>query len=87
MLKAIGGVIAATLQSLFVSQKRTSLLAKIKQADLLTMNALLTSGKVTPVIDRYCKLEEVPDAIRYLEQGHARGKIVMTFRDPIPVIA
>jgi NADPH:quinone reductase-like Zn-dependent oxidoreductase len=83
MLTTIGGVLLATLESVFVSQKRTSLLAKIKQADLLAMNTLLTSGKVTPVIDRYCKLEEVPDAIRYLEQGHARGKVVMTFRDTI----
>jgi NADPH:quinone reductase-like Zn-dependent oxidoreductase len=81
MLKPIAGVISATLQSFFVSQKRTSLLAKMVQADLLVMNGLLTSGKVHPVIDRYCRLEEVPDAIRYLEGGHARGKVVMTLRD------
>ncbi len=79
MLTPIAQMIWATLQSFFVSQKQVSILAKVDQADLLAMNALLTGGKVTPVIDRHCKLEELPDAIRYLEEGHARGKIVMTF--------
>jgi hypothetical protein len=46
--------LAATLQSIFVSHKQTSILAKMKQADLLAISALLTSGKVRPVIDRYC---------------------------------
>jgi NADPH:quinone reductase-like Zn-dependent oxidoreductase len=78
MLKPIAQMIAATLQSFFASQKQLSILAKMTQPDLLAMNALLTEKKVTPVIDRYCKLEEVPDAIRYLEEGHARGKVVMT---------
>jgi len=38
---------------------------------------LMQSGKVTPVIDRTYKLSDVPDALRYLEQGHARGKVVI----------
>jgi len=39
---------------------------------------MMQSGKVKPVIDRTYKLSEVPEAIRYLEQGHARGKVVIT---------
>jgi NADPH:quinone reductase-like Zn-dependent oxidoreductase len=39
---------------------------------------LMHSGKVTPVIDRTYKLAELPDAIRYLEEGHARGKVIIT---------
>ncbi len=42
------------------------------------MKELIEAGKVTPVIDRCYPLSEVPDAIRYLEEGHARGKIVIT---------
>ncbi len=48
------------------------------QADLLTVAGLIESGKVTPVIDRTYPLAEVPEAIAYFEQGHTRGKIVIT---------
>ena len=46
--------------------------------DLVTLAELLESGKITPVIDRTYPLREVPGAIRYFEEGHARGKIVIT---------
>jgi NADPH:quinone reductase-like Zn-dependent oxidoreductase len=46
--------------------------------DLVFMKELLEGGKVTPVIDRRYSLSEVPDALRYLEKGHARGKVVIT---------
>jgi NADPH:quinone reductase-like Zn-dependent oxidoreductase len=42
------------------------------------LTQLIETGKVTPVIDRIYRLTEVPEAIRYLERGHARGKIVVT---------
>lgn len=42
------------------------------------MHELMAAGKVTPVIDKRYKLSEVPEAIRYLEEGHARGKVVIT---------
>jgi NADPH:quinone reductase-like Zn-dependent oxidoreductase len=61
----------------FVSQKSISLLAKLNQKDLDTIGALIVEGKVTPVIDRCYSLSEVPDAVRYLEQGHARGKVII----------
>ncbi len=61
----------------FVSQKSVSLLAKLNQKDLDTIGALIAEGRVTPVIDRRYKLSEVPDAVRYVEQGHARGKVII----------
>ena len=60
------------------SQTVTFFLAKIEQADLLVLQQLLESGKVKPVIDRRFELSELPDALRYLGEGHARGKIVVT---------
>ena len=44
------------------------------------MKELLEAGKVTPIIDRRYPLSELPDALRYLEKGHARGKVVITVR-------
>ncbi|MGA9798425.1 MAG: zinc-binding dehydrogenase [Terriglobales bacterium] len=58
--------------------KLAGLLAKPNQKDLDTLRDLMEAGKVTPVIDRHYKLNEVPEAIRYLEEGHARGKVVIT---------
>ena len=52
--------------------------AKPNQNDLALMKELLEAGKVKPVIDRCYPLSEVPDAIRYLEEGHAKGKVVIT---------
>jgi NADPH:quinone reductase-like Zn-dependent oxidoreductase len=77
MLEPIRRMIAAAAQSLFVSQKQVSIFAKMNQADLLVMNEMLLSGKVRPIIDRRCTLVELPAAMRYLEEGHARGKVVM----------
>jgi NADPH:quinone reductase-like Zn-dependent oxidoreductase len=53
-------------------------LAKIKKEDLVVLQELLEAGTVTPVIDRQYELSEVPEALRYLGAGHARGKIVVT---------
>jgi NADPH:quinone reductase-like Zn-dependent oxidoreductase len=47
-------------------------------ADLLVLAELITSGKVTPVIDKTYPLSQAPDAIRYMQEGHARGKVVIT---------
>jgi NADPH:quinone reductase-like Zn-dependent oxidoreductase len=78
MLKPIARMVSARFQSIFVSQKEVSILAKMNQPDLLALNELLLSKKIVPVIDRLCTLQEIPTAIRYLEEGHARGKIIMT---------
>ncbi|MDP6455070.1 MAG: NAD(P)-dependent alcohol dehydrogenase [SAR202 cluster bacterium] len=64
--------------SLTSSKKVGLMLANINQTDLNTMKALLESGKVTPVIDRQYTLNEVAEALRYLEKGRAQGKVVIT---------
>jgi NADPH:quinone reductase-like Zn-dependent oxidoreductase len=61
-----------------VGQTLVSMLARSSWDDLVLIQRLLDSGRVRPVIDRTYKLGEVPDAIRYLEAGHARGKVVIT---------
>jgi NADPH:quinone reductase-like Zn-dependent oxidoreductase len=68
----------AMLLSKFVNQKMGMMLAELNQKDLTFLADLMQSGKVTPVIDRTYKLSDLPDAIRYLEQGHARGKVVVS---------
>jgi NADPH:quinone reductase-like Zn-dependent oxidoreductase len=72
------GVLRAPLVSLFVDQRLRGLASKVKQEDLVAIAKLITAGTVTPVIDRTYSLIEAPDAIRYLEEGHARGKIVIS---------
>jgi NADPH:quinone reductase-like Zn-dependent oxidoreductase len=72
------GMLRAPLVSLFVGQKLGGLNSKVKQEDLQVLKELIEAGKVTPVIDRTYPLIEAPDAIRYLAEGHARGKIVVT---------
>ncbi|MEZ5360244.1 MAG: NAD(P)-dependent alcohol dehydrogenase [Candidatus Zixiibacteriota bacterium] len=57
----------------------TSFMANINQADLVFIREMLETGKVTPVIDRKYSLAETPQAIQYVEDGHARGKVVITF--------
>ena len=63
--------------SLFVGQTLRGLNSKVKHEDLVTLRDLIEAGKVTPVIDRTFELSEAPEAIRYLETGRARGKIVI----------
>ena len=67
----------AWMLSHFVSQEFVPLLAQMKQDDLTVLAGLMESGKLRAVIDRRYPLSGVPDAIRYVEQGHARGKVVV----------
>ncbi len=69
--------INAMMLSPFVDQKFVMLLAKMGREDLTILGDLMQAGKMTPVIDRRYRLSEVPAAIRYSEEGHARGKIVI----------
>jgi NADPH:quinone reductase-like Zn-dependent oxidoreductase len=62
----------------FVGQTLRSLISKEDHEYLIALAELVEAGKVTPVIDRNYPLSEVPKAIRYLEEGHARGKVVIT---------
>jgi NADPH:quinone reductase-like Zn-dependent oxidoreductase len=61
-----------------VSQKMAPLLGSQRRSDLAVLRELVEDRKVTPVIDRTYPLDEVPDAIRYLEHEHAKGKVVIT---------
>ena len=73
-----GRVIHALLVSPFISQKMGMMMADANQKDLTVLADMMQSGKVKPVIDRTYTLSEVPAAIAYLEEGHARGKVVIT---------
>ena len=64
--------------SRFVSRKLVVFMAKMNKDDLNCLRELMEAGTVRPVIDRRYSLREVPEAIRYLKEGHARGKVVIT---------
>ena len=66
------------LVSKFVAQRLQMVLAKLDRDDLLYLCDLVADGKLTPVVDRTYPLSEAPEAIAYLEAGHARGKVVVT---------
>ena len=81
-----GGSGAQMFQAMFLgpwlsmvgNKKMGNLLLKPNKKDLVFVKELLEAGKVVPVIDRRYPLNKVADAIRYLEEGHAQGKIVIT---------
>ena len=70
--------LGALVMSRFVSQDMVMFIAQLNQRDLTILGDLMQAGKVKPVIDRQYKLSEVPKAIGYLEEGHARGKVIVT---------
>jgi NADPH:quinone reductase-like Zn-dependent oxidoreductase len=70
--------IRALMLSQFVSQKMGMMLAELNQKDLTILGDLMQAGKVTPVIDKTYPLHDTPAAIRYMQDGHARGKVVIT---------
>lgn len=74
----IVGNFKADLLSRFVRQKFVSYVTKLDKEDLKLLSDLMQTGKVTPVIDRTYKLSETAEAMRYFEEGHARGKVVIT---------
>lgn len=78
LLVMLLGMLMQSLLSLIGSKKMYGFMAKIIKKDLLFLKELLAAGKIVPVIDRRYPLSEVANAIRYLEEGHARGKVVIT---------
>ena len=68
----------APVMSLFIRQKLRSISAKVSTADLQLLQELIGDGKVTPVIDRTFPLAEAAEAVRYLAQGHSKGKVIIT---------
>jgi NADPH:quinone reductase-like Zn-dependent oxidoreductase len=77
-LRIMARMLNALVVSRFGRQKLVPLMARRNKDDLIVLKELIEAGKVTPVIDRSYPLREVPDAIQYLEEGHARGKVVIT---------
>ena len=75
------GNFATVFKSKFTNQKFVFYIAKLTKDDLNVLRDLMQSGKVAPVIDRTYKISETQDAVRYLEQGHARGKVVITISE------
>jgi NADPH:quinone reductase-like Zn-dependent oxidoreductase len=69
--------LAALLLAPFVSQKLATILAQLEQEDLNVLADLMRTGKVVPVIDKRYALSEVPAAIGYVEEGHARAKVII----------
>lgn len=74
----MGNQLRAAAVSPFVRQKLGFFIAKQRSDDLEELRKLLASGAITPVVDKTFPLDEVPDAIRYLRDGRARGKIVVS---------
>ena len=77
----LGGIdrqLRAMMLSVFVGQKLGTFISSENHEDLIVLKDLIESGAVTPVIDRTYPLAEVPEAIRYLQEGHAQGKVVIT---------
>ena len=62
----------------FVGQKLGTFISSENHEDMIDLKELIEAGQVTPVIDRTYPLSEAPKAIRYLEDGHARGKVAIT---------
>jgi NADPH:quinone reductase-like Zn-dependent oxidoreductase len=77
-LSGMGRILTAMVSSPFVSQRLVMWVASLNNADLVMLAGLIEAGKITPVIDRTYTLGETPGALRYLEEGHTRGKVVIS---------
>jgi NADPH:quinone reductase-like Zn-dependent oxidoreductase len=75
---SMGKPLKALVMKPFISQEMGMMMAEMKQSDLSYLADLMQNGKVKAIIDRTFKLADTPEAIRYVEQGHARGKVIIT---------
>jgi NADPH:quinone reductase-like Zn-dependent oxidoreductase len=78
LLGPIGHVAGMKLASLRGKRKAVFFVAKFEKVDLETLRELLESGKLKPVVERRYELDEIADAFRYLGEGHAQGKLVVS---------
>jgi NADPH:quinone reductase-like Zn-dependent oxidoreductase len=78
MAQTFQAMLLGPIISMTGSKTMGNMLVKPNQNDLVFMKELLETGKVVPVIDRCYPLGEVPEALRYIEEGHAQGKVVIT---------
>jgi NADPH:quinone reductase-like Zn-dependent oxidoreductase len=66
------------IMSMTGNKKISGMMAKPNSGDLTIIKDLIEKGKISPVIDRKYPFQELPEAMRYLEEGHARGKIIVS---------
>ncbi len=78
LIGPLSHIVKVRLAALRSNQKVVFFLAKINKADMMALRELLEAGKVTPVIDKRYELNEIADALRYMGEGHAQAKIVLT---------
>ncbi len=78
LVRILQGIVLGPLLSLIGNKKTCFFIANINHKDLVSLKDLLEPGKVVPVIDRRYPLSDAAEALRYLEEGHAQGKIVLT---------
>ena len=76
--RIVGNLFIAYGLSSFTDQKFAQYMAKLSKPDLVLLGELMQAGKVRPVIEQTYKLADAPEAIRHFDQGHARGKLVIT---------
>ena len=74
----VAGIVRAMVANAFVSQRLRPLPSRQNRAELLAVTGLIEDGKLTPVVDRTYPLADTAEGLRHLEQGHARGKAVVT---------
>ncbi len=74
----MGWIITAALTALFARKQGSPFVASTTGKDLVALNGFIEAGKVSPVIDRTYSLIDAPEAFRYLDEGHARGKVVIS---------
>jgi NADPH:quinone reductase-like Zn-dependent oxidoreductase len=74
----VAGIVRAVVANAFVSQRLRPLPSRQNRAELLAVTGLIEDGKLMPVVDRTCPLAETAEGLRIVEQGHTRGKIVVT---------
>ena len=74
----VAGILKAVVVNLFVSQRLRPLPSKQKREELLAVTELIEGGKLTPIVDRTYPLADTAEGLSYVEQGHARGKVVVT---------
>jgi NADPH:quinone reductase-like Zn-dependent oxidoreductase len=76
--RIVGNLFIARGLSSFTNQKFAQYMTKMSKQDLIMLGDLIKAGKITPVIERTYKLNDAPEALRQLDAGHARGKLVIT---------
>lgn len=82
MFGPLGHLVGMTVASLPAGQKTTFFISKENVPDLMTLEEMLESGTIKPVVERSYSLDQVPEALTYLGTGHVQGKLVITFPPP-----